>query len=94
MRSKTTAISIKILLIEIQISLWVSDFVSDIYTEEEVETRIANLIKNSKDWVINESIFELCSTNSSQLMRKSLLLMYKMYNIQKLFYKLYGEACI
>lgn len=65
MRSKTTAISIKILLIEIQISLWVSDFVSDIYTEEEVETRIANLIKNSKDWVINESIFELCSTNSS-----------------------------
>lgn len=77
-----------------QISLWASDHISGVYTENEIERRLADQIKHSKNWVIDENILRLCSTNSPELLRKAILLLYKIYNLYKLAHKNYEEANI
>ena len=46
MKSKITVLSIYIQLIDLQTSLWVSDIVSEIHAEEELD----EIIANTKTW--------------------------------------------
>ena len=92
MKSKITSMSISISLIELQVSLWTSDFVSELYSEKEIEEKIVNIIKENENWVIDKNLFKIASTYNPELMRKSLLLLYKIYNLQKIAYKTYEEG--
>ena len=49
-------------------------------------------MRNNKTWAIDKDLFKIASTNSPELMRKSLLLLYKIYNLQKIVYKTYEEG--
>ena len=49
-------------------------------------------MRNNKTWKIDKDLFKIASTNSPELMRKSLLLLYKIYNLQKIVYKTYEEG--
>lgn len=94
MRSKSTALSISIQLIDLQISLWISDMVENYYDSREFDQRVDEFISKEKHWRIGKKIFQLCSTRHSELMKKALVLFYKIYNLHKLFYKGYEEAKI
>lgn len=89
--SKIMAVEIYRLLLNLQLNLWVSDLIR--LPESAVAETIDGWLESpNSQWKLDSRFFALASEKDSELMKNSLKLFYRLFNIKQELYQLLKEA--
>jgi hypothetical protein len=86
------AVEIYRLLLNLQLNLWVSELVT-CELDEDVHKLVDEWLEGEHSkWKLDSRFFILASEKNSELMKNSLKLFYRLFNIKKELYEMLAEA--
>lgn len=95
MNCKILAVEIYTLYVDMQINMCISELLEEsqsLLTNQIISDKITDFYRKSCNWNLNKLIFKICSTSNSELMKKSLFLFKKIYNIKTIVEEEFNEA--